>query len=51
MKKRVAEMNAASPLKGPVTTVGAYLKARPSAVETRAKLFGHELSTLATRLV
>jgi len=51
MKKRVADMDAASPLKGPVTTVGAYLKTRPAAAHPRAKLFGHELSALAGKLV
>lgn len=54
MKQRVKEINdvdAASALNGTVTTVGAYLKTRPAgAAHSRAKLIGHQLSALATKL-
>lgn len=51
MKQRVKDLDVASPLRTELTTVGAYLKARPSGTDTRAKLFGHELQTLARKLV
>jgi hypothetical protein len=54
MKQRVKEIHkvdAASPLNGIVTTVGSYLKmVPPGAVHSRAKLIGHQLMSLATRL-
>jgi hypothetical protein len=52
MKKRVKEMDAASLLNGNVTTVGAFLKAKPpGSAHSRAKLIGHQLSALATKLM
>ncbi len=51
MKQRVKDLDTASPLKGAVTTVGAYLKARPGGIHTRASIFGHELRGVATKLV
>jgi hypothetical protein len=54
MKERLREVSAVdpgSPLNGIVTTVGAYLKAKPvGSVHNRAKLLGHRLSALATKL-
>jgi hypothetical protein len=54
MKQRVKQLHdvdATSPLNGRVTTVGAYLKTRPpGAAHSRAKLVGHQLSTLAAKL-
>jgi hypothetical protein len=50
MKQRVNEIDAASPLKGQITTESVS-KTRPVAAHTRAKLFGHELSALAAKLI
>jgi hypothetical protein len=54
-KQRLRDLaiaDAASPLNGNMTTIGAYLKERPgTAVHSRAKLIGHMLSGLSSKLI
>jgi|ERR1019366_2341018 hypothetical protein len=54
MKQRIKELqkvDATSPLNGTVTTVGAYLKARPAGVGlSRANIIGNNLGAVAAKL-